>query len=142
MFYVMILDIKLVVLIFCLAFLDYFRYMLGTHVSFACVTSTWVCHCPEDSRTTVIYHSFSFTGVSYPDLISSNDQQDVDVFTLWAEETLNEDNLVLDIMFLLYYESFCVCNSEKWKRLCLLYKVYCYALYAQVFQLFMSLLLS
>ncbi|KAJ6671502.1 NUCLEOPORIN NUP188-like protein [Salix viminalis] len=58
------------------------------------------------------------------DLLSSShpDQMDVDLFTLWAEETLIEDNLVLDILFLLYYESLCTCNGEKWKRLCLLYK--------------------
>ncbi|KAJ6692836.1 NUCLEOPORIN NUP188-like protein [Salix purpurea] len=58
------------------------------------------------------------------DLLSSShpDQMDVDLFTLWAEETLIEDNLVLDILFLLYYESLCTCNGEKWKKLCLLYK--------------------
>ncbi|KAJ0076746.1 hypothetical protein Patl1_36101 [Pistacia atlantica] len=47
---------------------------------------------------------------------------DIDLFTLWAEETLIEDNLVLDILFLVYYESFCTCNGEKWKKLCSLYK--------------------
>ncbi|XP_011046730.1 PREDICTED: uncharacterized protein LOC105141252 isoform X1 [Populus euphratica] len=58
------------------------------------------------------------------DLLSSShpEQMDVDLFTLWAEETLIEDNLVLDILFLLYYESLCTCNGEKWKKLCLLYK--------------------
>ncbi|MBA0619886.1 hypothetical protein Godav_005677 [Gossypium davidsonii] len=47
---------------------------------------------------------------------------DVDLFTLWAEETLLEDNLVLDIIFLIYYESLCTCTAERWKNLCLLYK--------------------
>lgn len=58
------------------------------------------------------------------DLLSSShpEQMDVDLFTLWAEETLIEDNLVLDILFLAYYESFCTCNGERWKKLCSLYK--------------------
>ncbi|GLT69630.1 hypothetical protein SLA2020_417670 [Shorea laevis] len=58
------------------------------------------------------------------DLLSSShpEQMDVDLFTLWAEETLIEDNLVLDILFLAYYESFCTCDGERWKKLCSLYK--------------------
>lgn len=44
---------------------------------------------------------------------------------MWAEETLIEDNLVLDILFLAYYESFCTCDGGRWKKLCSLYKVYC-----------------
>ncbi|GAV84710.1 DUF3414 domain-containing protein [Cephalotus follicularis] len=57
-------------------------------------------------------------------LLSSShpEQMDVDFFTLWAEETLIEDNLILEILFLIYYESFCNCNGETWKKLCLLYK--------------------
>lgn len=55
-----------------------------------------------------------------------NSLQDIDLFTLWAEETLIEDNLILDILFLIYYESFCVCNGAEWKKLCLLYKVCCH----------------
>ncbi|CAN7027598.1 unnamed protein product [Brassica rapa subsp. trilocularis] len=47
---------------------------------------------------------------------------DVNLFTLWAEETLIEDNLVLDILFLLYHESFHTCNGERWRTLCSLYK--------------------
>ncbi|XP_070662722.1 uncharacterized protein [Malus domestica] len=50
------------------------------------------------------------------------EQMDIDLFTLWAEETLIEDNLVLDILFPAYYESFCTCNGERWKTLCVLYK--------------------
>ncbi|MBA0743110.1 hypothetical protein Gogos_005828 [Gossypium gossypioides] len=53
---------------------------------------------------------------------SHPEQMDVDLFTLWAEETLLEDNLVLDIIFLIYYESFCTCTAERWKNLCFLYK--------------------
>ncbi|BFG42271.1 hypothetical protein CerSpe_285450 [Prunus speciosa] len=58
------------------------------------------------------------------DLLSSNhpEQMDIDLFTLWAEETLVEDNLVLDILFLVYNESVCTCNGERWKTLCWLYK--------------------
>ncbi|GMH23663.1 hypothetical protein Nepgr_025506 [Nepenthes gracilis] len=50
------------------------------------------------------------------------DQMDVDLFILWAEETLIEDNLVLDILFLMYYESFSTCSADTWRKLCLLYK--------------------
>ncbi|XP_074329282.1 uncharacterized protein LOC141666927 isoform X2 [Apium graveolens] len=58
------------------------------------------------------------------DLLSSTypENMSVDFFTLWAEETLIEDNLVLDILFLAYYESFCTCNGKQWKKLCLLYE--------------------
>ncbi|KAI3989451.1 hypothetical protein MKX01_022726 [Papaver californicum] len=58
------------------------------------------------------------------DLLSSKppEHMEVDLAILWAEETLIEDNLVLDILFLAYYESFCTCNSENWKSLCLIYK--------------------
>ncbi|GLT30700.1 hypothetical protein SLA2020_054910 [Shorea laevis] len=58
------------------------------------------------------------------------EQMDVDLFTLWAEETLIEDNLVLDILFLIYYESFCSCNGEKWKKLCSFYKGILYGPYS------------
>ncbi|XP_021753127.1 uncharacterized protein LOC110718576 isoform X2 [Chenopodium quinoa] len=47
---------------------------------------------------------------------------DVDLFILWAEEILIEANLILDILFLVYYESFSTCSASKWKELCLLYK--------------------
>ncbi|XP_027354241.1 uncharacterized protein LOC113864573 [Abrus precatorius] len=53
---------------------------------------------------------------SYPE------QMDVDLFTLWAEETLIEDNLVLDILFLAYYDPFCTCSGEIWKKFGTLYK--------------------
>ncbi|KAB1207586.1 hypothetical protein CJ030_MR7G022888 [Morella rubra] len=58
------------------------------------------------------------------DLLSSShpEQMDVDLFTLWAEETLMEDNLVLDILFLAYYESFCNCDGGRWKKLCSYYQ--------------------
>ncbi|KAJ1422124.1 hypothetical protein SESBI_13251 [Sesbania bispinosa] len=54
---------------------------------------------------------------SYPE------QMDVDLFTLWAEETLIEDNLVLDILFLTYYDSFCTCSGKIWKKFGALYKL-------------------
>ncbi|XP_021775850.1 uncharacterized protein LOC110739698 isoform X1 [Chenopodium quinoa] len=49
-------------------------------------------------------------------------QMDVDLFILWGEEILIEANLILDILFLVYYESFSTCSASKWKDLCLLYK--------------------
>ncbi|XP_058213125.1 uncharacterized protein LOC131325082 isoform X1 [Rhododendron vialii] len=58
------------------------------------------------------------------DLLSSSppENMDVDLFTLWAEETLIEDNLVLDILFLAYYECHCRCTGKQWKKLCSLYE--------------------
>ncbi|CAA0807688.1 Protein of unknown function (DUF3414 [Striga hermonthica] len=60
----------------------------------------------------------------FQDLLSSNypENMDFDLYTLWAEETLIEDNLILDILFLIYYESFCTCDAKCWKKLCGLYK--------------------
>ncbi|KAL1554389.1 hypothetical protein AAHA92_14953 [Salvia divinorum] len=60
----------------------------------------------------------------FEDLLSSKypDQMDFDLYTLWAEETLIEDNLILDVLFLVYCESFCACDAECWKRLCVLYE--------------------
>ncbi|KAL3843385.1 hypothetical protein ACJIZ3_000788 [Penstemon smallii] len=60
----------------------------------------------------------------FQDLLSSNypEQMDVDLYSLWAEETLTEDNLILDILFLAYYESFATCDAKCWKKLCLLYE--------------------
>ncbi|KAK2983795.1 hypothetical protein RJ640_017198, partial [Escallonia rubra] len=53
------------------------------------------------------------------DLLSSSypEHMDVDLFTLWAEETLIEENVVLDILFLAYYESFCTCDGKEWRKL-------------------------
>ncbi|XP_056698928.1 uncharacterized protein [Spinacia oleracea] len=54
--------------------------------------------------------------------VSFPQHMDVDLFILWAEAILIEDNLILDILFLVYYESFSTCGASKWKALCLLYK--------------------
>ncbi|XP_010555238.1 PREDICTED: uncharacterized protein LOC104824773 isoform X2 [Tarenaya hassleriana] len=67
----------------------------------------------ERKQTSVLENLLSS---SYPQ------KMDVDLFTLWAEETIIEDNLVLDILFIVYYESFCTCNGESWRKLCSLYK--------------------
>ncbi|KAL3621352.1 hypothetical protein CASFOL_036264 [Castilleja foliolosa] len=60
----------------------------------------------------------------FQDLLSSNypENMDFDLYISWAEEILTEDNLILDILFLLYYESFCTCDAKCWKRLCGLYE--------------------
>ncbi|CAA7391364.1 unnamed protein product [Spirodela intermedia] len=47
---------------------------------------------------------------------------EVDLITLWVEEILIESNLVLDTFFLAYYENFCGCKGEQWKKLCMLFK--------------------
>ncbi|XP_010313025.2 uncharacterized protein [Solanum lycopersicum] len=49
------------------------------------------------------------------------ENMDVDLYTLWAEEIVTEDNVVLDVLFLIFYE-FCPCTGELWKKLCLLYE--------------------
>ncbi|XP_073159038.1 uncharacterized protein [Henckelia pumila] len=58
------------------------------------------------------------------DLVSSNciDHMDADLYTLWVEEMLIEANLILDILFLVYNESFHVCDAKSWKKLCALYE--------------------
>ncbi|XP_073292764.1 uncharacterized protein [Primulina huaijiensis] len=62
------------------------------------------------------------------DLVSFNriehmvNSLDVDLYTFWAEEMLIEDNLILDILFLAYNESFRVCDAKSWKKLCALYE--------------------
>ncbi|XP_058098868.1 uncharacterized protein LOC131243494 isoform X2 [Magnolia sinica] len=58
------------------------------------------------------------------DLLSSKhpEHMEVDLAILWAEEILIEVNLLLDILFLVYYETFCTCKGEQWKRLCSLFK--------------------
>ncbi|CAI9104717.1 OLC1v1003448C1 [Oldenlandia corymbosa var. corymbosa] len=50
------------------------------------------------------------------------EQLEVDLFTLWAEETLIEVNLVLEIIFLSYYDGFAACNGKHWKKLLLVYE--------------------
>ncbi|KZV41118.1 hypothetical protein F511_09314 [Dorcoceras hygrometricum] len=72
------------------------------------------------------------------DLVSSNciEHMDVDLYTLWAEEMLIEDNLILDILFLVYNESFRVCDVKSWKKLCSLYEVNNIALLTLGFLLF------
>ncbi|EPS65107.1 hypothetical protein M569_09666, partial [Genlisea aurea] len=58
------------------------------------------------------------------DLSSSNFpvHMDVDLSILWSEETLTEAKLILEILFLAYYDSFSTCESKCWKRLCVLYE--------------------
>ncbi|KAK4375119.1 hypothetical protein RND71_005796 [Anisodus tanguticus] len=55
--------------------------------------------------------------------LSSNfpENMDVELYTLWAEEIVTEDNLILDVLFLIFYE-FCPCTGELWKNLCSLYE--------------------
>ncbi|XP_008788374.2 uncharacterized protein LOC103706141 isoform X1 [Phoenix dactylifera] len=58
------------------------------------------------------------------DFLSSvfSEKTEVDFMVLWVEETLIEVNLVLDILFLAYYDGFCGCEAGQWKSLCLLFK--------------------
>lgn len=58
------------------------------------------------------------------DLLSSvtSEKSEVDHIILWVEESIIEDNLVLDIIFLAYYDNFSSCSCEQWKNLCSLFK--------------------
>ncbi|MQL93819.1 hypothetical protein Taro_026463, partial [Colocasia esculenta] len=47
---------------------------------------------------------------------------EIDLMALWVEEMVIESNLVLDILFLAYYENFCICNGQQWQNLCELLK--------------------
>ncbi|KAF3639071.1 hypothetical protein FXO38_22874 [Capsicum annuum] len=47
--------------------------------------------------------------------------EDVDLYTLWAEAMVTEDNLILDVLFLIFYE-FSPCTGELWKKMCSLYE--------------------
>ncbi|KAJ0504767.1 putative nucleoporin [Helianthus annuus] len=58
----------------------------------------------------------SLLSATYPE------SMEMDFFTLWAEEMLIEDNLILDILFIAYYESFCRCDGKQWKNLCFFYE--------------------
>ncbi|MCD9643138.1 hypothetical protein HAX54_030315 [Datura stramonium] len=62
---------------------------------------------PENMVNYVVYAVFSI--------------EDVDLYTLWAEEIVTEDNLMLDVLFLIFYE-FSPCTGELWKKLCSLYE--------------------
>ncbi|KAM3398313.1 putative protein isoform X4 [Capsicum galapagoense] len=55
--------------------------------------------------------------------LSSNfpENMDVDLYTLWAEAMVTEDNLILDVLFLIFYE-FSPCTGELWKKMCSLYE--------------------
>ncbi|XP_059074406.1 uncharacterized protein LOC131045463 isoform X2 [Cryptomeria japonica] len=58
------------------------------------------------------------------ELLSSEKQSSLDLqyVDMWAEETLIEENLILDILFLLYYEPFCICTVDRFKKLLSMFK--------------------
>ncbi|XP_020260505.1 uncharacterized protein LOC109836876 isoform X2 [Asparagus officinalis] len=58
------------------------------------------------------------------DLLSSatSEKCEVDFTVLWLEESVIEDNLILDTLFLVYYDNFCSCSCEQWKRLCSVFR--------------------
>ncbi|KAL8188648.1 hypothetical protein R6Q57_029668 [Mikania cordata] len=80
----------------------------------------WPPSSPTTNTTTVGHHHRHRRPPPSP--TTNTTTTEVEVFTLWAEEMLIEDNLVLDILFLAYYESFCICDGKQWKKLCLLYE--------------------
>ncbi|KAH7373926.1 hypothetical protein KP509_17G079700 [Ceratopteris richardii] len=47
---------------------------------------------------------------------------DMMYINLWAEEIVMEEHLVLDIMFLLYFDPSCFCSFSRWKELYALFK--------------------
>lgn len=58
------------------------------------------------------------------DLLSSanSEKSEVDFTVLWVEESVIENNLILDSLFLVYYDNFCTCSCEQWERLCSIFK--------------------
>ncbi|URE33861.1 mRNA transport [Musa troglodytarum] len=60
----------------------------------------------------------------FQDLLLSifSDQTEVDIKILWVDEILIEENLLMDILFLAYYDNFCSCKIEQWKTMCSLFK--------------------
>ncbi|VFQ67820.1 unnamed protein product [Cuscuta campestris] len=53
--------------------------------------------------------------------LNFRESMEIDFYTLWAEEILTEDNLILDILFLTFYE-FSTCTGKQWRKLCLIYQ--------------------
>lgn len=47
---------------------------------------------------------------------------DLTFMKLWAEEIVMEENLIMDIMFLLYYEPLSSCSFTRWKELFLMFQ--------------------
>ncbi|KAJ3682573.1 hypothetical protein LUZ60_015146 [Juncus effusus] len=58
------------------------------------------------------------------DLLSSafSIKSDMEFTILWVEETLIETNIILDILFLSFYDNLSSCNLDQWKSLCSLFK--------------------
>ncbi|PWA42552.1 hypothetical protein CTI12_AA533750 [Artemisia annua] len=83
--------------------------------------------CPSSFRVFACQNPTShYSGVGrkgLPKSFLNRFTKDADFFTLWAEEMLIEDNLVLDILFIGYYESFCTSDGKQWKKSCLLYEM-------------------
>ncbi|XP_074569458.1 uncharacterized protein LOC141826101 [Curcuma longa] len=50
------------------------------------------------------------------------DSTEIDYKILWVDESLIEGNLLMDILFLAYYDNFSSCNIEQWKTICSLFK--------------------
>lgn len=42
---------------------------------------------------------------------------------LWAEQAVVEEHLVMDIVFLLYFDPLCSCSFMRWKELFVMFKV-------------------
>ncbi|XP_042430044.1 uncharacterized protein LOC122016720 isoform X2 [Zingiber officinale] len=50
------------------------------------------------------------------------DSTEIDYKILWVDESLIEGNLLMDILFLAYYDNSSSCNIEQWKTICSLFK--------------------
>ncbi|WOL09689.1 hypothetical protein Cni_G18442 [Canna indica] len=51
-----------------------------------------------------------------------SEKTEVDHQILWIDESLIEGNLLMDILFLAHYDSFCICNFEQWRTMCSIFK--------------------
>lgn len=57
--------------------------------------------------------------VVFEDLLLAKQPSKLDLryADLWAEETLIEESLIMNILFLLYYEPAHICTADRWKSL-------------------------
>ncbi|XP_073009852.1 uncharacterized protein [Typha latifolia] len=60
----------------------------------------------------------------FEDLLSTvfSVRNEAEFTVLWVEETLIEETLILDILFLIFYDNFSTCSVGQWKTLCSLFK--------------------
>ncbi|KAJ7540471.1 hypothetical protein O6H91_10G016600 [Diphasiastrum complanatum] len=66
------------------------------------------------SRCTKVQHNFQLED----ELLL----QALEYADMWVEETILEQSLLMDVLFLLYYKPLCICNSSRWEELLLMFQ--------------------